>query len=276
MDPWLDEEKLLPGQDWQYEIRRAIKASDIALVCLSTKSITKVGFVQKEIKYALDVADELPIGTIFIIPLRLDECDVPERLQQWQWISMKDPRWYNSLMQAFDHRAESLGVSVKRKGIFDTQSDRYTRIGIAVDDVQALVRDSVGRRNIRIMVDVDRNQSVDIPRDILSLSLTNLVSNAIEAIGSNGTIRITTEDDGLHVRCHISDTGPGIAPLLRDKIFHLGLTTKPDSGGWGLYLTRRSLLEHAGDLVLSETSPQGTRFTILLPKPKPQGGALSV
>jgi len=51
VDPWLDEEKLLPGQDWQFEIWKAVRTSDIVIVCLSRRSITKEGFVQKEIKY---------------------------------------------------------------------------------------------------------------------------------------------------------------------------------------------------------------------------------
>ena len=62
--PWLDEEDLLGGQDWRLQIRQAVEASDIVLVCLSQKSISKRGFVQKEIIFALDAADEQPEGTI--------------------------------------------------------------------------------------------------------------------------------------------------------------------------------------------------------------------
>jgi hypothetical protein len=57
-EPWLDEEDLLPGQDWQYEIPKAVRQSDVVIVCLSRGSITKAGYVQKEIKFALDAADE--------------------------------------------------------------------------------------------------------------------------------------------------------------------------------------------------------------------------
>ncbi|MBL0347269.1 toll/interleukin-1 receptor domain-containing protein [Candidatus Villigracilis affinis] len=78
IDPWLDVEKLLPGVDWDLEITAAVKTSHVVLVCLSKDSINKEGYIQKEIKQALDVADEKPDGTIFIIPLRLEDCDVPE------------------------------------------------------------------------------------------------------------------------------------------------------------------------------------------------------
>jgi pSer/pThr/pTyr-binding forkhead associated (FHA) protein len=78
--PWLDEEELVGGQDWKLEIRKAIAKSKIVLACLSESSVTKRGFVQTEIKFALDVADEQPEGQIYLIPVRLESCDVPERL----------------------------------------------------------------------------------------------------------------------------------------------------------------------------------------------------
>ena len=62
IDPWLDEERILPGQEWETEIRKAVRACDMVVVCLSPTSVSKEGFIQKEIRYALDVADEKPEG----------------------------------------------------------------------------------------------------------------------------------------------------------------------------------------------------------------------
>ena len=59
-DVWLDEIKLMPGQDWDLEIRKAVRNSDTVVVFLSNSSITKEGYIQKEIRLALDVADEKP------------------------------------------------------------------------------------------------------------------------------------------------------------------------------------------------------------------------
>ena len=110
--PWLDQEDLLPGQDWNMEIRRAVRNSHVVIVCLSERSITKAGYVQKEIREALDVADEQPEGTIFIIPLRLEECDVPERLRRWQWVDYFEPNGHERLIRALRARAETLGLSL--------------------------------------------------------------------------------------------------------------------------------------------------------------------
>jgi hypothetical protein len=102
--PWLDEENILPGQEWDSEIRQAVRASDVVVVCLSESSITKEGYVQKEIKLALDVAEEKPEGTIFLIPARLEGCQVPRRLGGWQWVDLFEVRGYERLVAALRTR----------------------------------------------------------------------------------------------------------------------------------------------------------------------------
>jgi formylglycine-generating enzyme required for sulfatase activity len=109
-DPWLDEEKLLPGQDWQLEIPQAVRSSDAVVICLSQMAVTKAGYVQKEIRYALDVADEQPEGAIFLIPLCLEECEVPQRLRRWQRVDLFQDPGYERLFRALRARAKSLGL----------------------------------------------------------------------------------------------------------------------------------------------------------------------
>jgi hypothetical protein len=100
-EPWFDEENLLPGQKWQRQIPKAVRESDVVIVCLSCGSVNRDGYIQKEIKFALDVADEKPEDAIFIIPLRLEECEVPERLNQWHWVNLFDPNGYKRLLLTF-------------------------------------------------------------------------------------------------------------------------------------------------------------------------------
>lgn len=99
-DVWLDEEKLLPGQDWNREIVRAIRNSETVIICLSGNSTTKSGYVQKEIKFALDAADEKPDGAIFLIPAKLEECIVPERLIRFQWVNLFETDGYLKLVKS--------------------------------------------------------------------------------------------------------------------------------------------------------------------------------
>ncbi len=110
IDPWLDEEEILPGQDWNHEIEKAIRSADAILICLSSKSVSKEGYVQKEIKRALDIAAEKPDGTIFIVPLRLEECEVPPRLSKWQWVDLFTPNAHEKLIKSLRLRAGALNI----------------------------------------------------------------------------------------------------------------------------------------------------------------------
>jgi nucleoside phosphorylase len=100
--PWFDEEDLIPGQRWEIEIPKAVRASDAIVICLSQKSISKSGYVQKEIKFALDVADEKPENIIFVIPCRLEECEVPERLKPFHWVNLFQENGYSGLLRALE------------------------------------------------------------------------------------------------------------------------------------------------------------------------------
>ncbi len=100
IEPWLDEENLLPGQDWKYEIAKAVRASDVVIVCLSSSSVNKTGFVQREIKHALDVADEKPEAAIFLIPAKLEECVIPDRLSGKQWVNLFQEQGFDRLIKS--------------------------------------------------------------------------------------------------------------------------------------------------------------------------------
>lgn len=104
IDAWLDEEKLLPGQNWELEISKAVKNSDAIIVFLSSHSVKKAGFVQKEIKLALDVAQEKPEGTIYFIPARLDQSVVPDSLREYQWVDLFDDKGYEKIKRALQTR----------------------------------------------------------------------------------------------------------------------------------------------------------------------------
>lgn len=115
VDVWLDAESLIAGQNWKVEIPKAIKESDVVIVCLSEKSVNKEGYVQKEIKFALDVADEKPEGTIFIVPARLEECAVPDRLSTYHWVDLFAEDGYGRLMRALRLRADKIDATLKVK-----------------------------------------------------------------------------------------------------------------------------------------------------------------
>jgi hypothetical protein len=106
--PWLDEEDILAGEPWEKAITNAVRSSHAVLVCLSKDSVSKAGFLQKEITFALQVAEEQPEGSIFIIPLRLEDCKVPDRLSRWQWLDYFEDGAHDRLLRALRKRASQL------------------------------------------------------------------------------------------------------------------------------------------------------------------------
>lgn len=117
IDPWFDEEDILPGEKWEDLVTEAVHNSHAVIIFLSSFAVRTEGFFHVELKHALDSAAEKPDGTIFIIPIRLDDCQVPERLQPYQYVDyfgdaeQKD-RVYTSLIKALKVRARDLGITV--------------------------------------------------------------------------------------------------------------------------------------------------------------------
>lgn len=76
MNPWIDAHKLVGGQNWRHEISSAIRESDFFIALFSNNAVNKKGYVQREIREAMDVLATVPAGTVFFIPVRLEPCEI--------------------------------------------------------------------------------------------------------------------------------------------------------------------------------------------------------
>ena len=108
VDVWLDSEKLLPGQNWEHEIRAAIIRSHAVIVCLSRRFNRQKGYRHQELKIALEKAYSLPDNEIFIIPARLESCDTPDSLRHLHRVDLFEVDGYKKLMQALRKRITSM------------------------------------------------------------------------------------------------------------------------------------------------------------------------
>jgi signal transduction histidine kinase len=96
---------------------------------------------------------------------------------------------------------------------------------------------------------------------------TNLIDNAIDAMGSHGQLSIRTSREGAYAQVEIADTGPGIPSEIRSRIFEPFFTTKGvgEGSGLGLDIVYRIVVgRHHGDISVSST-PGDTRFQVRLP-----------
>lgn len=104
---WIDKRKLLGGQNWKNEVRNAIKSSRYFVALLSSASVEKAGYVQKEVREALSVLESMPPNAVFIVPVRL-EAVVPQhpQLEDLHWIDA-----FPDFERSLENIAAALGVS---------------------------------------------------------------------------------------------------------------------------------------------------------------------
>ena len=113
VDPWLDTEKLLPGQVWDLEIQNVMRKADMIVICLSRDFILKESYGQKEIKWAVDIALEKPDGVNFLVPLKLEECELPQRLKPYQGANYFEEDGFDKLIRAIIHRRDQLKEAIE-------------------------------------------------------------------------------------------------------------------------------------------------------------------
>jgi queuine/archaeosine tRNA-ribosyltransferase len=125
LKPWMDSKNLVPGANWDQTIQKAIRASQYFLVLLTDRSVTKRGYLQKEIKRALDFQDEKLDSDRYLIPTRMDRCTIPDRLAHLQCADLFQEGGWASLVAALssppvsERKAPGAGPpSVQRLGLF--------------------------------------------------------------------------------------------------------------------------------------------------------------
>lgn len=123
---------------------------------------------------------------------------------------------------------------------------------------------------------------LDGDEDLLHRAVFNLALNAVQVAPPKSEVRIEVMRgsfdslpvglpfDGEPVAVRVSDTGPGIAPEIRDRMFDPFFTTKANGSGLGLAVVHRAIEAHRG-LVLVDSGSRGTRFTVILPASQPAG-----
>ena len=144
-----------------------------------------------------------------------------------------------------------------------------------LEDIVASVRLDPAIRETVITLNGPEQLSVSADVDQLRIVLMNLVFNAAQATDGRGRIDITiTEEPEGRIGICISDSGPGIAPELRERIFEPFFTTKHRGTGLGLPTARRIAEAHHGDLRVTDRPGGGASLLLVLPRdPTPHGDA---
>lgn len=119
--PWLDKKDLKVGQNWDYEINKALKESTFVVLLLSSTSVQKRGYVQKEFNLAVEYSKNMLIDDIYIIPILLDDCKIPDHLNRFQWIGIGNENSMVAILESLDLQRKKYleSLSSEQRGIND-------------------------------------------------------------------------------------------------------------------------------------------------------------
>jgi CheY-like chemotaxis protein len=106
--PWMDVHNIVGGEDWLHAIYTAIDHSELFIPILSNNSVTRRGMIVKEVKRALDKWNGMLPSDIYVIPLRLDDCPIPELVKHLQVIEWDGGKGIDKFLMA-------IRVAIKRK-----------------------------------------------------------------------------------------------------------------------------------------------------------------
>lgn len=173
--------------------------------------------------------------------------------------------------------AGRIGEVVQALGAF-ARLDRapFTAIDLhqSIDVALELLRRKMGEA-VEVVRDYGELPPVSCHAEGIHQTLLAVLCNAVQAVGTAGTITITTRTRDDRVTVRIADDGPGISPEHLPRIFDPGFTTRPRGvvvgAGLGLAIAYRTVEDHGGTIEVHSKQDQGTAVTIELPvKPQPQ------
>ncbi len=147
-----------------------------------------------------------------------------------------------------------------------TLAPRLTDLRPLVESVVALYREAQPAVTL-LTRHAEDLPPVEVDPDHIKRAVLNLVDNAVEAVGGAGEVSVRTAHvpETGHARIIVTDTGPGISPEDKEKLFLPYFSTKAEGMGLGLPIVWEIVTEHGGTIRVEDNEPQGSRFIIEVP-----------
>ena len=212
-------------------------------------------------KLASGVAHEIrnPINAIGMIAQRLDkEFRVEKDLEEYHKITSllrNEVTRINKIITQFLSYAKPLSItlkSVNSKGFFD--------------DLYRLYSEQAKLKSVELIKLKDSSFEIIIDPELIKQSLMNLLQNAIDAVENNGKVEIGYFMRGNSLIIEVNDNGKGIPEEIKNKIFDLYYTTKPEGTGLGLSIVQKIIAEHKGTIEVFSEVNKFTKFKITIPQ----------
>ncbi|MDV2496116.1 MAG: ATP-binding protein [bacterium] len=246
---------------------------------------------------ALSDADNNPLGVLVVFE-DLTELIKAQRAAAWQEVArriaheIKNPltpiqlsaervlkkyrRGTKGLGTILEPSIQTIVTEVKGLKRLVDEFSRFARmpeVQLVPSDIHRIIEESITLyRTSHRDLTIDQNFASDVPtinvdNEQMKRVFTNLIENAVEAMGNGGRIAISTSYDTTinAVLIEVADEGVGVAPEDKDKLFLPYFSTKRDGTGLGLAIVDRIIADHSGYIRIEDNAPRGTKVVIELP-----------
>lgn len=180
-------------------------------------------------------------------------------------IGERQQRWVGIIEQELQRLRRALDILLAQTAPPSEKPERFDLRGV-IEEIAELLYPQARQQKVELATELpEQSVGVVTHRDQIKQAVLNLAINGLEAMSEGGTLRLSLVSEGATATMRVADTGPGIPPELRDRIFDMHFTTKQSGTGIGLYVAR-SIFEAQGGTVRTEsTGPAGTTFQLTLP-----------
>lgn len=111
---FMDFRNVMPGQRWDFEIKRALKKATFFLMFLSENSVDRRSYLQRELKTALDIYTEKLVDDIYLIPILLDKVTIPEEIKDFQYVDSKESDCQQKILKSIKNQLSRYGIQQKQ------------------------------------------------------------------------------------------------------------------------------------------------------------------
>ena len=140
--------------------------------------MSKEGFVQKEFKFALDKTLEMPEGRVFLIPVRLEECEVPSRLSQFHWVDLYQEKGLERLLKGLSLRSDQLNLQINRKTDYVNTHNNSSEKSETLNNIKYNDK-SLDKQRVstpQLYRGVTKDKFIDIKRRLKQAGITSIIS----------------------------------------------------------------------------------------------------
>ena len=210
---------------------------------------------------AATVAHEIrnPLNAISMglqrLKVEFQPTDDPDQYSRLTELMLGEVYRVNSIVEQFLSLARPLEIKPEALQVQDV-----------LNELARLVEDEAQQSNVQIRVVPPLTlPPLKADREYLRQTLLNLILNGLQAMPEGGTLTLAANKSNGNILISVTDTGTGIAPENRTRIFEPYFTTKPKGSGLGLAITRSIIEAHGGTITVFNEAGQGCRFEIALP-----------